>query len=217
MICIYQITSPSNRIYIGQTVDWNRRLKEYHKSLAKTQTKLHRSIKKYGIESHKFEVIHECTYDKLNELEVYYIDLFDTVNKGLNAKGGGANGYMPENVRKRISKAHKGKVVKESTKDKLRSYIGSKHHGYGKTHKPETIDKMRAKAKDRRHTEETKRKLSAIQMGGNSPLAKKVLDLNTGIFYDSPRDVANTFGINLVTLRCWLNGSLKNKTQFIYC
>lgn len=217
MICIYQITSPSNRVYIGQTVDWNRRLKEYHKSLAKTQTKLHRSIKKYGIESHKFEVIHECTYDKLNELEIYYIDLFDTVRRGLNAKGGGANGYMPENVRKRISKAHKGKVVKESTKDKLRQYVGVKHHGYGKTHSPEVIEKMRAKATGRKHTPETRAKLSIIQMGGNSPQAKIVLDTQTGVFYSSPREVAELYGYNMTTIRCWLNGSLKNKTPFIYC
>lgn len=216
MICIYKIKSPSGKVYIGQTIDWNRRFREYKQRLGKSQTKLYRSFLKYGYINHTFEVLIECEIEKLDFYECYYIDLYDSVNNGLNSKGGGSAGYMPMDLRKRISESHKGKIIKESTKEKLRFYKGKNHHMFGKTLPEHVKKKMSEKAKLRKHTPETKAKLSLIQIGGNSPMAKLVLDTNTGIYYDSPRDVANTFNFNLSTLRSWLNGGLKNKTQFIY-
>jgi len=45
---------------------------------------------------------------------------------------------------------------------------------------------------------------------------KIVIDLNTGIFYDSVEDVAKVTGINIWMLYQYFNGRRKNKTSYIY-
>ena len=46
--------------------------------------------------------------------------------------------------------------------------------------------------------------------------AKIVLDLRNGIFYDSCREAAEVYGYNHSTLKCKLNGNMKNNTSLIY-
>jgi len=45
--------------------------------------------------------------------------------------------------------------------------------------------------------------------------SKPVLDTRTGVYYTNPSEVSKLYGINLSTLRCWLNGNRRNKSQFI--
>src|ERR1700761_706423 len=79
---IYKITSPSGRIYIGQSINIWLRWKEYCRIGNPSNLKqrlLHRSFQKYGVKGHKFEIIcHFDFYNKslLNELEIHYIRLF---------------------------------------------------------------------------------------------------------------------------------------------
>lgn len=87
MIGIYKITSPSKKIYIGQSIDIEKRFNEYKRLSCKGQIKLYSSLKKYGFEKHKFEVLLECSSDELNEFERYYQDLYCATNRnGLNLK-----------------------------------------------------------------------------------------------------------------------------------
>lgn len=85
---VYKITSPTNRIYIGSTNNIARR-KSYYKTLkCKNQNKIYNSIKKYGWESHVFEVIWQGKADERLLQEYYYGVLFNVLNskKGLNLK-----------------------------------------------------------------------------------------------------------------------------------
>ena len=114
-ICaIYKITSPSNRIYIGQSVDVKKRFNTYKYEKCIKQRLLYSSLKKYGHNKHKFEILHRCLPEQLNELEKYYVDLFQCFNTkyGLNLRdGGGSHSLMMKRTdeqKKRISKAHKG-------------------------------------------------------------------------------------------------------------
>jgi group I intron endonuclease len=75
MIGIYKITSPTNKIYIGQSVDIERRFKEYKRLNCKKQTKLYFSLKKHGVENHVFEILEECSQDNL------YIPRKNIINK----------------------------------------------------------------------------------------------------------------------------------------
>lgn len=85
MIGIYKITNSKRKIYIGQSVNIERRFKEYKRSLAKGQVLLNRSFLKHGIESHKFEIICECEISELNNKERYYQLLYSAIGKnGLN-------------------------------------------------------------------------------------------------------------------------------------
>lgn len=83
---IYKITSPSGKVYIGQSVDIQQRFYYYKKGKNyKIQTRLRHSIEKYGIENHLFEILHLCTVEELNAYERYYQDLFDVLGpNGLN-------------------------------------------------------------------------------------------------------------------------------------
>ena len=75
MIGIYKIISPSNKIYIGQSINIKQRkqsysyFNSYKKSIG---PKLFNSLKKYGFENHIFEIIEECSIDQLNEKETYW-------------------------------------------------------------------------------------------------------------------------------------------------
>jgi len=87
MIGIYKITSPSGRVYIGQSVNIERRMKEYQNlEQIKSQSKLHKSLNKYGTSNHIFEVIEECTVEELNEKERYWQDFYNVLQEGLNCK-----------------------------------------------------------------------------------------------------------------------------------
>src|ERR1700679_799697 len=84
MIGIYKIVSPSNRIYIGQSIEIENRLHRYSLKRCEHQPLLDRSIKKYGWSAHKYEILEECLEVQLNERERYYQDLYNVLDNGLN-------------------------------------------------------------------------------------------------------------------------------------
>lgn len=114
IIGIYRITSPAGKIYIGQSIDINKRWYDYKCLLCKNQPKLYNSFKKYGVENHKFDIVHICEYDIsiLEYWEDYYINLFNATNRdsGLNLRGGGKHGKVTEESKEKNRQSHLGKV-----------------------------------------------------------------------------------------------------------
>ena len=106
MVGIYKITSPTNKTYIGQSIDINRRFKEYKRLNCKQQPKLYNSLQKYGPENHKFETIEECFLETLNEREIYWKQYYNSINEGLNCELYD-NGIGPrsEETKRRISES----------------------------------------------------------------------------------------------------------------
>jgi group I intron endonuclease len=86
MVGIYKIINPKGKIYIGQSIDIERRFKEYKKLQCKQSIKLFNSLKKYGWESHIFEILEKCLLEQLNNKEESYILLFNSHVQGLNIK-----------------------------------------------------------------------------------------------------------------------------------
>jgi group I intron endonuclease len=146
MIGIYKITSPSNKINIGQSWNIDKRRKIYINLNCKGQTKLYNSLKKYGWENHKFEVIHELdentTQEILNQYEIFYINQYKELGFELmNLKKGGNGGKWSDEMKAKfkakrndpswksfISSIHKNKINSQKTKDKMsKSRIGKKH------------------------------------------------------------------------------------------
>ncbi|KKL16067.1 hypothetical protein LCGC14_2499320, partial [marine sediment metagenome] len=98
-ICgLYKFTSPSKKIYIGQSVDVITRLRQHKHSIKdkRIKTKLRSSFIKYGFDKHEFEVLCQCDRSELDGLEKYYINLYQTFDSkyGLNLKEGGARGKL---------------------------------------------------------------------------------------------------------------------------
>jgi group I intron endonuclease len=125
MIGIYKIISPSNKIYIGQSTNIEERFNTYkYLPKIKSQTKLYNSIKKYGCDSHIFEIIEICDIDKLNERERYYQDFYDVLNPeiGLNCRltnSTGKVGKLSEETKEKIRQHNLGKKVSDETKEKI--------------------------------------------------------------------------------------------------
>ncbi len=81
MVGIYKITSPSGRVYIGQSVNVEKRIKHYKYLHCKKQRRLYNSLIKYGYENHVFEVVEECKFEDLNNLERYYQEKYNVLGK----------------------------------------------------------------------------------------------------------------------------------------
>lgn len=170
---IYKITSPTNKIYIGQSICIEKRKNRYSCGGCKNQFKIRASIQKHGWKSHKFEIIKECKQEELNYWEIYYINLYDTfgTEHGLNLQKGGLNRKeITDETRVRISQSGKNRYLKykhpnkdipmsDEQKEKLR------RHNTGKKHTEETRRKMSESAKGKKRTKEHQEKLDEARRG----------------------------------------------------
>jgi group I intron endonuclease len=163
IIGIYKIVSPSNKIYIGQSVDVKRRYQEYQKLQCKGQPKLHYSLLKYGWDKHTFELIEQCTEDQLNEREIYWGLKFDVLNKGLNCslgKSGGRQSLETINKKSKSIKYAFDNMSKEDKKDRYTKILESRPGQYKKSNKIRKIHKSRGPLSD-----EIKHKISQTHSG----------------------------------------------------
>ena len=119
---IYKLTSPSNKVYIGQSINVEHRHYMYKRKDCKDQSKLYNAINKYGFENFNIEIIFEIdmnenTIDILNEMESKFITEYDSVNTGYNCRSGGLNSIHSEDTIKKM------KIIKnnlsESTHKKM--------------------------------------------------------------------------------------------------
>jgi group I intron endonuclease len=174
MIGIYKITSPSKKIYIGQSIHIEERFKDYKYKICKQQSKLYSSLKKHGYDKHKFEILQECNLEQLNELEKYYIELFQCFNSkyGLNLReGGGAKGKMSDETKLKIKNIKTGKTQsKESNEKRSLALKGIKR----KPRTQEHTDKITCKIKGKKRSENTKQKMSISKLNMSQETKNKM-------------------------------------------
>jgi group I intron endonuclease len=117
-IGIYKITNPSGKIYIGASKDILKRWNSDYKYICnvKSQIKLYKSFKKYGISNHTFEIVEICNVNFLFNKEIYWINFYNSYVSGLNSTKGGEN---PPLQNKPKSEQHKEKI--------RNSKLGQKH------------------------------------------------------------------------------------------
>ena len=129
---IYKYTSPSNKIYVGKTINESERKHAFLTKERYAGIKIDNARAKYGPKNFKYDVIERHEYssveeatESLNILEAYYIGLYNSLVKGYNMSlgGEGSPGYhlTPEQVDKcRIrmlnNNPFKGKAHTEKTK-----------------------------------------------------------------------------------------------------
>lgn len=228
MIGIYKITSPTNKVYIGQSIEIENRFKNYKKLSCKQQKIIYKSFLKYGVEKHKFEIICECELNELNDKERYYQDIFSAMGvNGMNCKltkSSDKNGKHSEETKLKIGLGNKGKIISEehkikisnfkkgtklseSTKNKISKSIKGKNLGkiFSENHKHKISESNKGKI----ISEETKNKMSESQK-------KLILNTQTGIFYLGAKEASESINIKINTLRKKLNGILINETSLIY-
>jgi predicted GIY-YIG superfamily endonuclease len=91
---VYKLIAPNSKIYIGQSKNIERRFIEHRYASFKGQAKLYNSIRKYGFENFKREILEICSEDQLNKREIYYIDLYKAATTGLNSTTGGEGNFV---------------------------------------------------------------------------------------------------------------------------
>lgn len=147
-IGIYKITSPTGRVYIGQSWNIRRRFNQYKKLDCKVQRLIFRSLSKYGVDNHVFEIIHHLPKDVSQEVmdsfEVLYWNLYRSCGiRMLNLQEPGRGGKPCEETRRLLSLSH----------------MGNKHN-VGKKLPPGVIAKMITARTGLKRSEETKKKQS---------------------------------------------------------
>ena len=165
MIGIYKITSPSKKIYIGQSINIERRFNNYKNLInCKGQTILYNSFLKHGIDKHVFEILCECEIYELNDKERYYQDLYSVIDKkGMNCRLTSAkdrSGKLSEEIKNKISLSNIGKKQSiEQRKNTSILKLGNKNM-LGKNHSTQTKNKISKKLFGRKIPKEVREKMS---------------------------------------------------------
>lgn len=126
---IYKYTSPSGKVYIGQTINEKKRRQNFlNINKAYAGTKINNARTKYGPNNFEYEVIfkvssniQEEVQQILNQKEIQYISLFDSFYNGYNSNEGGGTGAYERTednkvkmsyITKEYYKTHKSAVAK---------------------------------------------------------------------------------------------------------
>lgn len=126
IVGIYKITSPSGRVYIGQSWNIRKRWNEHKwpKSKSRGIIKLENSIKKYGFAAHTFEIIHQLPADVdqsvLDTYEILYTYQYKSIGVPmLNIKIGGRGGKHSEETKAKLKISNSGRKHSDECKRKI--------------------------------------------------------------------------------------------------
>jgi len=141
---IYRITSPTQRVYIGQTWNLHARIRSYRAMHCKTQKVLYRSLSKHKVESHKIEVLAELPFDTtqdiLDNFEILYISQHKECGfKMMNIKEGGSRGKHGEITKlkfigNRNGEGNKGKIRNVENRLKISNSLKNLLSNKGELH-----------------------------------------------------------------------------------
>jgi group I intron endonuclease len=167
MGCVYLLTSPSGKRYVGMTqrdVVW----RFYAHKNRRNDRPLSRAVAKHGWDNFEKRIVFRSD-DKaaLIAKEIELIAQFGSmVPNGYNCTAGGegtARLARPPHVIAAIKAAHTGKVVSETTRAKLRAahHRGPPRNSFtGRKHSEETKRRISEKKLGFRHSDETKAGMS---------------------------------------------------------
>lgn len=121
---VYKITNLINgKIYIGQTINSIEKRFYYHCYDNRSNSAIHKAIKKYGKQNFIIEEIDKaaCRFG-LNYKERFWILTLNSLDKsvGYNLKSGGDCGGSPnKEIRQKIGDSNRGRVTPQIVKDKI--------------------------------------------------------------------------------------------------
>lgn len=214
IIGIYKITSPSGKIYIGQSKNIYYRFQKYKYLICKSQIKLYRSLKKYGVNNHSYEIVEKCDIKELNEKELYYQILYNSVSCGLNCVYAQKTDYSISNeTREKMKISQKKRFENPLEREKMSLAAKKRNASYSEDKKK----KLRTINKGKKRSKEVVEKLKIINKKGAHPQAKKIINTNTNLIYKCIIDgwEKEIKGIYSYKYFCqMLTNKRKNKTNF---
>lgn len=230
--CVYVHTSPSGKMYVGQTgkTPEERWGKDGYRYLSKrkngeyTHPAFARAILKYGWDNIDHEIVaSNLTKNEADNFEKLLIEKLNTMsaNGGYNCKEGGVGGSFSEETLKRMSESHKGIKQSEETKRKRAEKLrGENNYNYGKHLPEDTRKKISETLKGNVVSESTKKKLSDSMrgkyLGVKSSCAKKIVqyDMQGNLIkiWDSISDAARELKANPANIAKCCYDDNNNKT-----
>lgn len=243
MIGIYKITSPINKVYIGQSIDIEKRFKYYYRLACKSQPRLYNSFITYQVKNHCFEILEECSIELLNERERHYQDYYNSVVNGLNSRLTASNDRSGEFSLEHKEKLRIAKLGKKTNRKTIHSEETRKKIGLankGRIKSKEEIEKHRKSNTGLKRTAEQKKHFSKVKSGIFNPmygkkvkesskqlqrekisgklnyLSKIILNIETGIFYFGLNEASKSINMKKATLHVNITKNKINNTPFIY-
>lgn len=135
---IYKLTNKiDGKIYIGQTVDYHRRMNEYANRKAENSSKYNimSAVNKYGFDNFDSELIFKCDKSELDYYEMFFIKKYKSYMKkyGYNSfhiKSSGKQG-LNRSTKSKMKKSHIGLTESADTKrKKSNKIIAIKDHDF---------------------------------------------------------------------------------------
>jgi group I intron endonuclease len=188
---IYKITNPNGKIYIGQTIDYNRRKSNYKRLNCSSQVKIYNSILKYGWENHIIEIIEECLVDVLGKREKYWKIYYDSIKNGLNIRTDEEKGgKLDKEICDKISKSKKGCTYsKESSIKKSQSLMGMKKTEEHKQNISKSKKGIPNSSKGKFRSKEF-----GIKISNNKERSKKISESHKGKKHTRTQEWSNKIG-----------------------
>jgi group I intron endonuclease len=218
---IYKITSPSGKVYIGQTKNPKSRLNEYKWKCTSKQALIYNSVIKYGYDNHIIEIfLTRYTREEVNEEEIRLIKIYKDLSTSLNISDGG---QLVSQIRKRkILKCDlQGSIIQEynslveaNKAEKLG--VGTLNHALKK--KLYYCKNYLWIYKD--DWEKGERPIWKANLEGKStrPLTVNQFDLEGNFIrkYDSAEEAGRVLGIKATSISANIRGTTKRVHKFIF-
>lgn len=129
MVGIYRIVNKVNgKSYIGQSKDIYRRFFEHKTKCKQNNQSIGRAIKKYGKENFELEILEHCNEfdrEKLNELEIKYIEIYKPEYNRTIGGAGQLGMCVSEETRKVLSNYGKKQWESKTQEEKDRIINGN--------------------------------------------------------------------------------------------
>ena len=200
---IYKYTFDNGKCYIGQTINFKKRINDHKNNQLNRDFYFYRALRKYGFDSSKFLVIDIAfSKEELNEKEKYYIIFYESTNRknGYNSKDGGSSGKPTKETKKKDVRSCDWKNSTKEIKEKISKTLKEKYksgeiisNSLGKKlsekRKKEISDvnKGNTYRRGKTHTEEAKekmRKSSIGQIAWNKNKGKPILCIENNTIYN---------------------------------
>lgn len=148
---VYKATNKINgKCYIGQTRHSLEHRKTIHLRCAKkgVETHFYQAIRKYGEENFEWEIICGANDKKrLNELETFYIQKYDSIKHGYNMVDGGDNNVMDiESVKTKHDNVMRSIEVRNKISKSMKQY--RKEHPFTQEHRRKLSESQKGRKYD---------------------------------------------------------------------
>jgi len=190
---VYCATNLTNgKCYIGKTIGPLRKRQNEHFSRAgNSGYKFHNALKKYGQNNFIWSSLFESEFnDELCDKEMFWIKVYNTTENGYNMTFGGEGVIPTEEVREKISKSERGKIVSLETRQKIsKAGIGRKPWNKG-------IPML----------ETIKIKISDVRKGIATNM-RKVKCIDTGEIFESMKEAGRHFSLEYKNIQKCCSGN----------